>query len=369
MKMPRAYSIYLDFLRFFAACVVVYYHSNNRELVATPLPLASYGHEAVMIFFVLSGFVIAYVTEGKENTPAAYFASRISRIYSLAIPAVLLTPLLDVAGLALNPGFYGGKEALDLWGIRLATSLVFLNEVWGFAIQSFSNVPYWSLNYEVWYYVLFGIWVFTRGTARLVLIAVVCLMLGPKVLLLAPIWLLGVVLFRLQARREIPEWAGWLLALGSLCAIFAFARADLTHRLADQIAVWAGPFVYRELANSRYFLGDWILGVLVFAHLAGVRAIQHRLAPVLFPLEKPIRLLAAYTFSVYIFHQPLLLFWSAVIDGSPKGYGFYLSVMLCTAVSIYGLAFLTEHRRAGMRDWVYRGLTRIDIRSAVARTP
>lgn len=315
-----------------------------------------------MVFFVLSGFVIAYVTAGKENTASAYFASRISRIYSLAVPAVLLTPLLDIAGLAINPGYYGGKEALDLWGIRLVTSLLFLNEVWGMAIQSFSNVPYWSLNYEVWYYVLFGIWIFTRGRIRIVLIVFICLLLGPKVLLLAPIWLLGVALFRLQATREISEWAGWLLTLGSLGAIYLFARANMTHYFADQIAVWAGPFIHRELANSRYFLGDWILGVLVFMHLAGVRAIQHRLAPLLFMVERPVRLLAAYTFSVYIFHQPLLVFWSAIIDGSPNGYTFYVSVMLCTAVTIYGLALVTERRRAGMRDWVYRVLHRIELR-------
>ena len=62
------------------------------------MPFSGYGHTAVIVFFVLSGYVIAYVSEVKENNVKAYWASRLSRLYSLAIPAVLLTPMLDVLG-------------------------------------------------------------------------------------------------------------------------------------------------------------------------------------------------------------------------------------------------------------------------------
>ncbi len=38
-----------------------------------------------------------------------------------------------------------------------------LNEVWFISITSFSNVPYWSICYEMWYYVGFALIVFLPG--------------------------------------------------------------------------------------------------------------------------------------------------------------------------------------------------------------
>ena len=44
--------------------------------------------------------------------------------------------------------------------MRGAASLLLLNEVWFVSITSFSNVPYWSICYEMWYYVAFGLVMF-----------------------------------------------------------------------------------------------------------------------------------------------------------------------------------------------------------------
>ena len=93
--LPRPFSVYLDLVRFTAACFVYLYHSNQRWLVEPILPMANYGHTAVVVFFVLSGFVIAYVTDTKERDWPSYAASRLSRVYSVALPAVVLTLLLD----------------------------------------------------------------------------------------------------------------------------------------------------------------------------------------------------------------------------------------------------------------------------------
>ena len=86
---------YLDLVRFVAACLVYLYHSNQRWLIADILPASNYGHSSVIVFFVLSGFVIAYITDTREKQFPIYSASRISRIYSVAFPAIFLTILLD----------------------------------------------------------------------------------------------------------------------------------------------------------------------------------------------------------------------------------------------------------------------------------
>src|SRR5438309_938443 len=101
--MNKPFSIYLDLVRFIAACLVYMYHSNQRLVIKEILPASFFGHSAVIVFFVLSGFVIAFVTDTKEKTWVSYSASRISRIYSVAVPAILLTILLDALGRHLYP--------------------------------------------------------------------------------------------------------------------------------------------------------------------------------------------------------------------------------------------------------------------------
>jgi peptidoglycan/LPS O-acetylase OafA/YrhL len=350
--MTKQFSIYLDLVRFFAACLVVLYHSNTRNVVETILPVSSYGHEAVIIFFVLSGFVIAYVSETKENKPKEYWASRLSRIYSLAIPAILMTPILDYIGEHLNPSFYIGETTHDLWYVRIFNSLFFLNEIWNISIMSFSNVPYWSLCYEMWYYILFGIWTFLSGTRRNVVFTLTCLMLGPKILLLAPIWVLGVILYRWKTTPMLPEWAGWVGLVVSIVLLALFEYFSLTQVITKLLASWIGPYWHRELAFSRYFLGDWLLGGIVFLNFMSVRLVAHRFTSVLTRLEPAARALSGYTFSIYIFHRPLLLFWAAVINWSPQGYSFYAAVISATALSVVILGTLTEKRRYVMREFL-----------------
>ncbi len=141
--MTRAFSIYLDLLRFLAACLVVVYHSNARMIVESILPFSTYGHSAVIIFFVLSGFVIAYATDTKERHATDYWSSRMSRVWSLAVPAVLLTAVLDAIGQSIAPELYAGNTTQDHTLLRIFTSLAFLNEIWFISITSFSNIAYW----------------------------------------------------------------------------------------------------------------------------------------------------------------------------------------------------------------------------------
>ena len=132
----RPFSVYLDLVRFFAALLVYIYHSNNTFVIKSGLPLSNYGHDSVIVFFVLSGFVIAFVTATKETTWQSYCASRIARVFSVALPAILLTLVLDTFGRGFNPGLYA-EYPYDQFLLRIGASLLMLNEVWFISITSF----------------------------------------------------------------------------------------------------------------------------------------------------------------------------------------------------------------------------------------
>ena len=347
--MKRELSIYLDLVRFLAAVLVVIYHSNTRLLVKDVLPLSGYGHSAVIVFFVLSGYVIAYVTQSKETTPRKYWISCSARIYSVTLAALALAFFLDPIGAAVSPEFYTERMAHDYWFVRLISSMLFVNEIWFVSIMSFSNVPYWSLNYEVWYYVIFAAATFLSGRKRLGVLAAIFLFLGPKILLLAPIWWLGVYLHRSAFFASLSERWGWILFVGSSVLIWQFLGVNVEGLLADWLKLQIGEHWYHQLTFSRYFLSDYLLGPLVFLNFAGFRIICGRFSVVLLNGEKLIRWLAGYTFSIYLFHQPLLLFYSALIDGDPNGYLFYTQVMVATVISTLLLGSVTEQRKAFFR--------------------
>jgi peptidoglycan/LPS O-acetylase OafA/YrhL/predicted ATP-grasp superfamily ATP-dependent carboligase len=351
--MNRSFSVYLDLVRVVSALLVVLYHSNIRLLSTEKLPLSHHGHAAVIVFFVLSGYVIAHITATRENTPLEYWSSRLARFYSLALPVVLLTPMLDHIGEAMAPQFYHDRTTHDLAWLRMLISLTFLNEVWSLSIMSFSNVPYWSLCYEFWYYVLFAIITFMRGRKRLLWCTAICLLLGPKILLLAPVWACGVLLHRWTALQRIRPATGAVLVLLSCAAYGIFQH----YGLADSGSAWRSHLIgahwHQQLAFSRYFITDYVLTIIVACHFVGIRA----LAPPMEWLAPLIRPVAAYTFSIYLLHQPLVQFYAALFNGDPGRPWFYLATMLAVFASIYILGTLTEHQRHHWRRAIHRLLT------------
>jgi peptidoglycan/LPS O-acetylase OafA/YrhL len=86
--MTDSRSFFLDLCRFVAASAVLLHHAFGPGYLAPHVFID--GRKAVIVFFVISGFVIAYVAETSERTWKSYLTARASRIYSVTIPALLL---------------------------------------------------------------------------------------------------------------------------------------------------------------------------------------------------------------------------------------------------------------------------------------
>jgi peptidoglycan/LPS O-acetylase OafA/YrhL len=369
--MSRVFSLYLDAVRFLAALLVLLYHAN---WVHRPgILFTSLGHEAVVIFFVLSGFVIAYVADTRDQDFRGFIVARGARIYSVAIPAIILTAILDVAGFHIDESVYPeGYRAWDLPLIRVVTSSLFLNEIWTLGIQLFTNVPYWSLNYEVWYYVLFGILFFVEGRRRWLLFLALCVLLGPKILLLMPVWWMGVWVYRSDYLARLPVPLAWLCLLISLAGGYWYVHANLGQWGWGYLNKLLGDELHQQLSFSRQFISDYYLGVMLALHFIGLRVLLARLNKVPRRLEATMRYLAGATFSIYLFHQPLLWFYSAVFSTVQESIHRYQIIVPLTLVTIYILAIFTEHKKHVWKNWIEQLLVLIvqvgsRFRQAMAR--
>jgi peptidoglycan/LPS O-acetylase OafA/YrhL len=348
--MNRPFSVYLDLVRFIAAVLVYLWHSNQTFLIASGLPASQYGHSAVVVFFVLSGFVIAFVTATKENTAADYMAGRVSRVFSVAVPAVVLTVLLDSIGRVFYPAIY--SYPYDQFLARIVGSLLMANEVWLISITSFSNVPYWSICYEWWYYVTFGMVMFFPRRLGMWLALALALVIGPKLILLAPIWWMGVLLYRWSGLLNLPIAASWAMVGVSSLGIVLFHRLSMMGLAEGWLERLIGHDLAFSLAFSKRVFADYVLGMLVFVNFAGMRNVLAVNGCWLVAMAKPVRFFANFTFTLYLLHQPLFLFWAALVRGNPNAPWYWLSVTVLTMLSVGIVGTFTENRRHTLRAWM-----------------
>ena len=356
-SLSRSFSLYLDLLRLFAALAVMVSHTLGFTFGGyQPLPI-SVGHNAVVIFFLLSGYVIAYVVDRKENHPREFWVSRLARIYSVALPAIFLTPLVDSIGLALDPGFYAsGLTTHDYPAVRILASLGFLNEVWLLSIMPFSNSPYWSLCYEMSYYLLFSIYCFTAGRKRWLWLGLAALVIGPKVLLLGPIWVLGVVVYRMRSWYAISTTTGWTLWLVSLATIGAFQYWDVSKIVSHWTGAQLGPRLYTLLHFSQHFLADYVLAILIAMNFVGFRRIADQFSSGFAASAAAIRLTSSFTFSIYLFHLPIVIVCLILFKGMGPGIGYFLATMGATLAVVLPLGLITERQKDRLKFWLTRRL-------------
>jgi peptidoglycan/LPS O-acetylase OafA/YrhL len=342
--MTNALSLYLDALRFGAALAVVLSHYvAGRYSGGLLWRLMPYGRTAVLLFFVLSGFVIAWVTETRERSLEEYALSRLARLYSVILPAFLLTAALDHFGSAIDPALYGPKLALSpaesLLGYLL--SALFLGDSWTLTVLPGFNVPFWSLNYEAWYYVLFGAATFLRGRRRIAALAAAALLAGPKILLFFPVWLMGLAAW--HWRRVLPARYGAPLALGAAAAFVALEAAGGQKLFSRPPETPWLPFGY-----SPY---DYLVGTLVALLILGLA--NARLPMPAVAMQHLIRWLAATTFGIYLLHYPLLNFFGTVVPG-PSGAAMHaVPVFVLTLGTAIVLAHIFEGRKGALK----RGLS------------
>jgi len=309
--MNRGFSLYLDLLRFGAAMVVLLSHfayprfTEGRYLWVRELNL---GSDAVVVFFVLSGLVVAFSARTKDATLGRFAFMRASRIYSVALPALLIGFLLDRTGAALFPAAYEGwfYAPQSLWQ-TLFSGLTFSNEWAGSELRLGTNGPYWSLSYEVAYYALFALAFYLKGPRRVVALVLLALAVGPNVLLLMPCWLLGVWLWNRIARGALPDAplaraclvlpvVGYVLALST--GLPGFLR-----ELEAEVIGWPGVYALRY---SDEVLWNLLLALGVALHLLGAAALFRSAGSE--ARTRAIRWLAGGSFSLYLMHYPLLQF-------------------------------------------------------------
>ena len=285
----------LDALRGIAAMSVMLYHYTSRYgwwlRVPPPRPSLDFPHGnfGVELFFIISGFVI-FMTLERSRSLADFLMFRFARLYPAYWAALSFTIALTVvAGAAGIGGFgFGGHDPAGGW-LRIAANTTMLPALFG---QLAIDGSYWSLFYEVWFYVLAGYVWFTVRPRR------------PE--LCCAIWLASSLLFRCAQDSGYGRALGQLanapfsdlFTIGIMLYQIRSARASPATWAVLGLAI-AVSFSAPDVALS----GLSSMGYpLVVAGLSGCVWLASgpglRLCPI-----APLRFLGRISFPLYLVHQ------------------------------------------------------------------
>lgn len=369
----------LTTLRFFAASMIVFQHSMGflgiSDAVAWHLPL----HQGVSFFFVLSGFILAFVYRDGWGpaTRRRFFVARFARIYPVHLLGFLLVLVLLPRGAwTLN----GHPTVATTVANLLAIQSWF--PFWNF-FASF-NSPSWSISAEFLFYLAFPLLIAVRPrvaivSTLLVALALVALvawsgmpygkagepgMLASGLLYNHPVprlfeFALGIGLHALWRRwRDQPTSTGIAtgIELGALCLVVA--------------SVWYSPPLIATLLASlpeswRMPVGTYLGGTasaLPFAALILAMAFERGL--VSRALRRPFMVrLGEISFAMYMIHGTLLIFYD-IHKGAFATYPLWLRYGAFWALLLAGASAVWFHVEVPWRRRILRTFDR-----STARTP
>lgn len=358
-------STHLDLLRGVSALVVCLGHVRQYFLVDSRSDFSraaaliyfttGFGHQAVMVFFVLSGFFIAGSVLDARRADRwswrAYLLARATRLYVVLLPALLLGALLDGLGMAIlhRDGFADGFAPRYTWGAFLANAL-FLQGVRGIPFFG-SNGPLWSLSYEAWYYLLWPLLVvavmgpaplrtrilaFAAGTLALVLV-------GPKFTSYFLVWLLGAALHLVRRPSRGLSLAATAAGLLGLAGTLTLIGRD---------------------AHRAGFVWDFTVALATALVVLGLVSRDEPLqAPTFY--SRTTAQLAGFSYTLYLVHYPAIVLCSMLafpsLEARWQPDTGHLLRAACVAIGViayaWGIARFTEARTERARKWIWSWLT------------
>ena len=363
----------LDFFRWFGAFLVLISHlrsivfvdynnlNNHNIFIKFFYFITGFGHQAVIIFFVLSGFLVggSIINRLKTNNFSfkKYFINRFSRLYIVVPIALIIGYLFDKIGF-----MYFNQSGLYTNGIYLASinydistrlnPLILISNF--FMLQTIitptfgSNVPLWSLANEFWYYILFPliILVLTARSYRNKLIALVlCILVSffisganknGNMLLYFSIWLLGTFVWFIKKpifkRIYMPTILMLFISVISRLGIFDFLNIfhkDLLLSISFCLIINTAMYHTKKQAN-----------ILNFKNIN--------------------KFMASFSFSLYLMHWPLIVFIISIISFNqnlglkmqPNFLSSTIFMIILIIIYLYSflIAMLTEYNTHTLRN-------------------
>lgn len=329
----------------------------------------SLGHQAVMVFFVLSGFLVGrHVYERFESgrwTWTDYAIKRLTRLWIVLLPALALTALWDNIGIhflhapfyagVFNWRFHSGPTTDFAFGWEsLLANIFFLQTI---ASPAFgSNGPLWSLANEFWYYLIFPLgFLATRASEpplkRVVFATVaffLCVALPLHIVIYGLIWLMG-----------------FFVALVDIKSAFRLSPMTRKIALAATFVLFVGALFYGRAHGEVNFSVDFACALIFCVILYLINQIRLREGF----LTRTATVFSEFSYTLYLTHFPFIaLIVAFLYKGERMQPGLeaslvYVALLLLTIAYAYVIYLCFESRTTAAQRAIRRRLDRGEARN------
>jgi peptidoglycan/LPS O-acetylase OafA/YrhL len=375
-------------IRFLAAVHVMVFHMAQKTIVSLPAGLSDFfgaGYVGVSMFFVLSGFILAYNYSGDNGgltvSSTDFYIARIARIAPVYFFCMIFALPVFFSDMMLLGQGVAAAAVYTFGAIGMSGTLI---QAWVPYPAFYLNSPGWSLSNEAFFYLLFPAIIFlvrSRSIAALVGIAI----------------------------------AGWLVAMAAP-ALYTIVTSD-GHTIINHLTEGAGiaalkynpmlrlpEFFIGALTGTIYLRrGPWeqktsaILTPVLLVAVIGVLSISNRLPYIIihngllaplyavfifalagdrgfiasFLSSKAMVLLGEASFSLYLFHLPFARYmhrFGGIIGVDVESLLYVIPVgIIAVACSIVLLKFVEEPARIVVRNRLKK-MVQLRLRPQIAES-
>jgi peptidoglycan/LPS O-acetylase OafA/YrhL len=316
--LPRYKIISVEIMRGLAALSVALFHFSgshpNLHDGLSVFKLVMYGGEGVTVFFVISGFVMCIAAQRKVHKALNFWIDRIFRIYPtyLCALAVALMGLL-LTSIATGKQFDNllvGYDFADFFGNLFLISNLYLE-------PRYANGVFWTLCYEVQFYLIIALWLYIFRQAWLTLLLIASI---PAFMLLS----------NFHPVEKIFSFNYFLIGVWAFVIVFSKSHVL---KLFGLLVLGAFFFRYSNISVS--------IGIIT----AVILTLTAKLSLTQGKLVRPFLFLGSISYSLYLFHDIVgqrvinlsFRFWNETTEN------FSLLILLALLVSFSIASFSRSH--------------------------
>jgi peptidoglycan/LPS O-acetylase OafA/YrhL len=340
------HSFLISLLRGLAALQVAAAHLRGemfpgvRELTDPPLYYqmlafaTAFSHQAVVVFFLISGWLVGGSLLNKLDQPEAmkaYAIDRATRLWTVLVPALCLMLAVGAITGSVSPAQADFSAANEYSAASFAGNLLGLQTL---LVPTFAdNYALWSLSNETWYYLQFPLLlVVFLGKTRLhqlgaaTLLVLVGAALPFSITLYFALWLLGALFSRVRIDCSTGVRAALLLAAVGSTMYFRMTQPN------DDL-------------KPAFFLQHLMYSVPLLAFLASLQRPLDTGAGWMRILAPAAHLLSEFSFTLYVIHVPMIRLLrhlglqafgrNRLAVDQPADYAIYFGILLGMLVVAY----------------------------------
>ena len=321
LRQDYAHSVLISLLRGLAALVVAAAHLRAQSFPAFGSVIgpslsfqvlafvSGFAHQAVVVFFLLSGWLVggSFLNKyGREHAIRDYAIDRLTRLWIVLVPTFLAILAFGAITGKIDPATANMATDNDYSATAFLGNLLGLQNM---LVPTFGgNFPLWSLSNETWYYVLFPLlvvgWRPATTTQRVLaaggvaILGIFALLLNGPVLLYFSIWLLGAAASRIKITAA---------PLAKSFMLFLFVGLASYFRLKGK----NNGMAYDAFVQDAIFSVAFVCFLCSTQVPISVDSIFHQSA------RRVGKFFADFSFTLYVLHVPLIggiVFFSSTLS-------------------------------------------------------